>query len=177
LKEKSEAKTDFELVEAAFGGDLSSFGLLCERYYVPIVAIAHSRVGDKDLAEDIAQETFVKACLKLKELKDKRKFAAWLAVICRNICVDVTRKNRNYIAENPPVKAAYQDVEDFEDEERVKQVISQLPEKLREIIYLKFYEGLSYEKITKILGISSHAIHGRLKRAKRIIAGKLGGRQ
>lgn len=168
-----EARTDLELVEAAFGGNVESFGELAGRYYTPIVALAHSKVGDRHLAEDIAQETFAKACFKLKELRDKRKFAGWLGAICRNICMDMLRGRRNFETSDMTSIAAERNVEEFEEDEQIRKVISRLPEKMRETIYLKFYDGMTYEKISEVLGISRQAINGRLRRAKRMIAKKL----
>jgi len=95
LERKLETKTDLELIEAAFDGNVESFGELCSRYYTAMVALAHSKVNDKNLAEDIAQQT------------------------------------------------------------------------------LKFYNGMTYEKISQVLGISSQAINGRLRRAKKMIAKRL----
>ena len=88
-------KLEVKLVESAFRGNIDSFGELCQRYYFSMVAIAYSILADHHLAEDAAQETFVKALKKLQNLKQKDKFAPWLASICRNVAKDmVTTKSR-----------------------------------------------------------------------------------
>jgi len=84
-------KPDLTLVEASVDGDADSFTELCKRYYPAMVAIAHSIIGDRHLAEDAAQQTFAKAVRKLSQLKNKTKFAAWLAAICRNVAKDIAR--------------------------------------------------------------------------------------
>ncbi|MHC4099173.1 MAG: RNA polymerase sigma factor, partial [Planctomycetota bacterium] len=81
-------KPDSTLVERACDGDTDSFTELCRRYYPAMVAVAHSIIGDRHLAEDAAQQAFAKAVCKLPQLKNKTKFAAWLAVICRNVALD-----------------------------------------------------------------------------------------
>jgi len=82
-------KPDFELVEAAVNGDVDGFTVLCGRYYPAMVAIAHSVLGDKHLAEDAAQDALAKACRKLGQLRNKDRFAGWLAAICRNVAMDM----------------------------------------------------------------------------------------
>ena len=181
MEQEGRLKTDLELIEAALGGDVESFGELAGRYYTPIVALAHSKVADKHLAEDIAQETFTKACFKLHELRDKSKFASWLGTICCNICADKFRKRRNLetVELSSEVESAKKGLEDFEDNDehqRIRNIILQLPDKLRQIIYLKYYDGMNYEMIKEVLGISQQAVSGRLRRAKKIIAKKLKGK-
>ena len=84
-------KPDLELVQAATNGDGESFTELCQRYYPAMVAVAHSVLGDRHIAEDAAQQAFAKAARKLPQLKNKNKFAGWLAVICRNAAKDMAR--------------------------------------------------------------------------------------
>ncbi len=174
------SKTDLQLIEAVCNGDVESFGKLAARYYTPIVALAHSKVGDKHLAEDIAQETFVKACFKISELKDKNKFSSWLGKICINVCADSFRRYSipQPIELSSEIESAKKEAEDIEirdEQQRIKNIIQQLPEKLRQIIYLRYYDGMTYEMIEDVLGISRQAVSGRLRRAKKIIAKKLKG--
>ena len=75
---------DIFFVKSAAEGNTDSFMELAARYYTPMVAIAHSITGDRDLAEDAAQQCFARAAVKLSQLKDYGKFAGWLAAICRN---------------------------------------------------------------------------------------------
>ncbi len=86
---------DTILVEAAIKGDPESFTELCRRYYPAMVAIAHSVLGDRHLAEDAAQETFAKAAVKLPQLRQTNKFAGWLAAICRNEARDMARRGND----------------------------------------------------------------------------------
>jgi len=77
------------LIEAAVGGDIKSFGILCEWYYTSMAAVAYSVIGDHQLAEDAAQETFARALTNLCKLKDKGRFGYWLAAICKNVAKDL----------------------------------------------------------------------------------------
>ena len=85
-------KPDTELVKAAVSGDAYGFTELCRRYYPAMVAIAHSILGDRHLAEDAAQQAFAKAAVKLPQLKKENQFVSWMAVICRNVAKDIARR-------------------------------------------------------------------------------------
>jgi len=88
-KEKSVAqKPDTVLVKAAINGDADSF----TDHYPAMVAIAHSSLGDRHLAEDAAQQAFAKAALKLPQLKKESRFAGWLAVICSDDSSQIARR-------------------------------------------------------------------------------------
>ena len=160
--------SDTALIEAALNGDPESFTELCRLYYPAMVAIAHSILADRHLAEDAAQQAFANAVRKLPQLKKKKKFAAWLAAICRNAALDLAKKRqRSEIIDNVPATTEQTDNSDTVSE--VRDAISRLSASHREIIYLRYYDGMTYDKISTVLGISEQAINGRLRRAKKQI--------
>lgn len=161
-------KLDTALVEATLGSDLESFGELCSRYYASMVAIAYSVLDDHQLAEDAAQETFARALGGLRGLKSKTKFAPWLAAICRNVAKDMVANERKQINAEGLRKVA--DCSNPDDKVfAIRQAIEQLPASGKELVILRYYDGLSYEEISAVLGISRASINGRLTRAKRKI--------
>ncbi|MHC4286648.1 MAG: RNA polymerase sigma factor, partial [Planctomycetota bacterium] len=158
------------LVEAALAGDIDSFGRLARRYYASMVAIAYAILADHQLAEDAAQEAFfARALTNLSKLRKPDKFAPWLAQICRNVARDmVTAKARQINMED---SCRVSDSSGRDDNvEAVRRSIEQLPLRSREVIVLRYYNGLSYEEISSVLGISKATINGRLTRAKRKMA-------
>jgi RNA polymerase sigma-70 factor (ECF subfamily) len=162
-------RPDKQLAEAAIKGDGDSFTELCRRYYPVMVAIAHSVIGDRHLAEDAAQQAFATAAVKLPELRHADKFASWLGVICRNSANDIGRRQQKiYDADKLSKLLAKQD--NSPDTEAVREAVAGLVPEAREVIYLRYYDGLTYERISKVLGISEEAINGRLRRAKIKIA-------
>ena len=169
-KEKSVAqKPDTALVKAAINGDAEGFTELCRRYYPAMVAIAHSVLGDRHLAEDAAQQAFAKAAVKLPQLKKESRFAGWLAVICRNVARDMLRRAENYrTAEDLSTIAANSN--DDDTTETVREALSKISASARELVFLRYYDGMSYEQISAVLGISEQAINGRLRRAKKKMA-------
>ena len=161
-------KLDTALVEATLGGDLESFGELCSRYYASMVAIAYSVLDDHQLAEDAAQETFARGLANLRGLKSKTKFAPWLAAICRNVAKDMVANKRKQISAEDLSKVADSNSPDV-NILAIRQAIEQLPASGKELVVLRYYDGLSYEEISAVLGISRASINGRLTRAKRKI--------
>lgn len=168
-------RPDKQLAEAAQRGDGDSFTELCRRYYPAMVAIAHSILGDRHLAEDAAQQAFAAAALKLPELRHAERFASWLGVICRNAANGIGRKRKRFYSTDELSRLpARQD--DPKDTEVIREAVAVLRPEAREVIYLRYYDGLTYERISKVLGISEQAINGRLRRAKMKIAEYLKGR-
>jgi len=162
-------KTETKLVEAAVGGDIESFGKLCRRYYAAMVAIGYSVLGDHQLAEDAAQESFARALVNLKNLKNKTRFAPWLASICRNVAKDMLTIKARQISSSELSQVAQNDNR-VQSTQEVSRAIEQLPISAKELVVLRYYNGLSYEQIASVLGISQAAINGRLSRAKRKMA-------
>jgi RNA polymerase sigma-70 factor (ECF subfamily) len=180
-----EGRPDSMLVERAVRGDGDSFTELCRRYYGAMVAIGHAIIGDRHLAEDAAQQAFAKAAVNLPKLRDTAQFGRWVAAICRNEARDLARARRaERVCVGPPGEQAVcvepdaqrpfasgppsnrgQDARDT-----VKEALNRLPAEGKEVIFLRFYDGLSYEQISAVLGISEQAINGRLRRAKRKLA-------
>lgn len=160
---------DNVLAEQAARGDGDSFTELCRRYYGPMVAIGHAILGDRHLAEDAVQEAFAKAAVHLPRLRKPEQFGSWLATICRNEARNLARTRRaSCVHGETPVQETPAGVD--ETGEAVKAALSQLPAEAREVIFLRFYDGLSYDRISAVLGISEQAINGRLRRAKRQLA-------
>lgn len=169
-EEKSvQQKLDSTLVEAAINGDVESFTELCRRYYPPMVAIAHSIIGDRHLAEDAAQQAFANAARKLPQLRSKNRFGSWLAAICRNAALDMASDTAKLRSTGELMMATTDSVES-EACVAVKRAIERLSTSEKEAIFLRYYDGMSYEKISAVLGISEQAINGRLRRAKKKVA-------
>jgi RNA polymerase sigma-70 factor (ECF subfamily) len=129
-------------------------------------------LGDRHLAEDAAQQAFAKVAVKLPQLKKENRFAGWLAAICRNIAKDIARKTEKFQSTDDLSIAAAKSSDD-ETTEVVREAIRKLSASARELVFLRFYDGMSYEQISTVLGISEQAINGRLRRAKKKMAGYL----
>jgi len=118
-------RSDLALVEEALSGDADSFTELCRRYYPAMVAIAHSILGDRDLAEDAAQQGFANAVRKLSRLRKRSQFAGWLAAICRNAARDMARKRLKLYANEDFIPVTAESHQD-DTTEFVREAISKL---------------------------------------------------
>lgn len=161
-----------QLVEQARQGCIESFGKLYEQYYNGIVALAYSALGEMGLAEDAAQETFAIACRDLMRLRDNSKYGSWLAGICRNVSRQMMRKEQKLV-ELRGRQNITNTKQTNEAGEAIKDAIRLLRPKYREPIILRYYDNLSYQQISNILGISQVAVNGRILRAKQKIARQL----
>ena len=139
-----------------------------------MVAVTYAVLGDRHLAEDAAQEGFVKAWRKLSQLKDKGNFPGWLAVICRNTARKMTGKRR-MVSIGDDFAVACETEEQVCDElvTCVTEAIAKLSAAARELVMLRYYGGKSYRQISEISRMSEQAVNGRLRRAKKAIADHL----
>ncbi len=164
---------DLILVQRALQADPESFGELCRRYYDSLVAIAYSILPDHQLAEDAAQEALAAACRDLAKLKKPERFGPWIGAICRNVAKDMLRQLRKQ--QEPVETNAGNEPDSIEDDRKaiLDQALQQLPQHLREVIFLRYYNEMSYEQMAKVLGATEQMIDGRLRRAKKKIAAYL----
>ena len=160
------------LVQFAVAGDVDSFGELATRYYAALVSIAYAICGDRHLAEDAAQEALARAMVRLRTLERLDRFGPWLCRICRNVAYDMlARKAREASSED--ISRVRQPAGGDDDTGAVKEAVAALSGPARELVILRYYNDLSYEQISEVLGISKAAINGRLTRAKRKLAAYL----
>lgn len=170
--------SDEQLIRDIRRGDIASFGIIVERYWNMVVALALSRIDNAADAEDIAQESFLKAYSYIHSLKHPYRFAGWLSKITAQQCVNHIRKSackiKTSIYTNSDVAgevAMYSSNPGLTNEQVhfVRQTISRLPEKFRKIIIMRFVAGLSAAQIAKKLGKRHGTIRMWLHRAYKIL--------
>ena len=172
---------DAQLIQRVLEGDDIAFSALVRKYQRSVHALAWRKIGDFHIAEDITQETFLKAYQRLSTLKEPQSFASWLYVITANHCKAWLRKKRTWIQslENTSgaelEKATYSGYIIAENEqmtaetqhEVVKKLLAKLQESDRTVITLYYLGGMTYEEISNFLGVSEAVIRNRLYRARR----------
>lgn len=172
------AADEAKLVARSLKQDQDAFGQLVERYATVIVNLAYRMVGDRTEAEDLAQETFVAAFRALPTFRAESKFSTWLYRIAANKCKDWLRVRR------PGQGQQDVDVEDVQDDrvmedrtperllsqqqvaEQLDHAIQRLPPLYREAFVLKHVEGLSYEEMQDILGVSGDTLKMRVYKGR-----------
>lgn len=171
---------DEKLIEATLQGDISSFGIIVERYWDMVIAFALSRIDNAIDAEDIAQESFLKAYSQLHRLRNPSRFAGWLSKITAQQCVNHIRKNAHrritssyttYDVDASAQAVACNSNPGLTDEQIcfVRQTVSRLPEKFHKVIIMRFVAGLSAVQIAKQLGKRHGTVRVWLHRAYQIL--------
>ena len=171
---------DAKLIQRVLDGDDTAFSALVEKHKKSVHALAWRKTGDFHVAEEITQDTFLKAYQNLSTLKEPQKFAGWLYVIAANYCKMWMRKKRlstqsledtssaeleratysgYVIAENERITVEAQ-------REVVKKLLAKLQESDRIVITLYYLAGMTYEEISEFLGVSVSTIKSRLYRAR-----------
>ena len=171
---------DAELIQRTLAGDNDAFAELVKKYQKQVHTLAWRKIGDFHTAEDITQDTFLRAFQKLHTLKEPHRFAGWLYVIANRRCLAWFRKKRlwHQTLENigTPVtdKDAYSrhvveekaKTVDKEQKEVVKQLLETLEESDRTIITLHYFGEMTCEQMSEFLGVSANTIKSRLRRAR-----------
>lgn len=177
----AEAKTtDEQLVRATLEGDVSAFGTLVEWYWKMAVALAMARVANPAEAEDIAQESFLKAYAQLHRLQDPSRFVGWLSKIVLQQCTDVVRRDIRHRAalncKTAEVQAlgtvpAYSANPGLSESQIhfVRQTVRRLPEKFQNLIAMRFAAGLSAVQIAEQLGKRPGTVRVWLHRAYKVL--------
>ncbi len=171
---------DPQLIRTCLDGDASAFGALVERYWGMVVALALSRISDPAEAEDVAQESFLKAYAQLHTLRDPARFAGWLSKIALQQCVNAVRRDvRRQTALGSRVGSsdaldaipAYSSNPGLTESQirLVQNTVGRLPEKFQRLIVLRFVANLSSVQIAAQLGKRPGTIRVWLHRAYKIL--------
>jgi RNA polymerase sigma-70 factor (ECF subfamily) len=175
--------TDVELVRAYRAGDIHAFEELHRRYVASIYRLVRRKLGDALLAEDIAQETFMKALKMMDRVDDSFNFGGWVHTVARNLCFDELRRRQRdlradagsedddseLMAKLPSTAKGFDPVEVQESNETRRQVwkvAQRLPEKYRLVLTLRELQDMSYRQIAKTLKMSESAVETLLYRAR-----------
>ena len=173
--------TDEELALSYVRGNNQAFDLLLSRNQSKLFSYILFVVHEQDLANDIFQETFVKVITKLQEGRyiDSGKFSAWIMRIAHNVIMDWYRDNRakNIVEtsdDNDLSNVTGNDITDFNIEDRyvneqvlrdVKKMMNLLPPTQREIVFMRFYQEMSFKEIAETTGVSINTALGRMRYA------------
>ena len=171
---KQKDASDEQLIAAALRGDTSPFGTIVEQYWNMAVALALSRINDPIEAEDVAQESFIKAYSQLRNLREPSRFAGWLSKIVAQQCTNVIRRKareRTVLSRESDALEALASASNtnprLSDEEVhfVRRAVRQLPAKSRRLIVMRFVAGFSTEQIARQLGKRHGTVRVWLHRA------------
>jgi RNA polymerase sigma-70 factor (ECF subfamily) len=161
------------LIDLSQKGDRAAYGVLASRYYSGVIQVVYRMCGETQVAEDAAQEAFIKAWLKLSAFQPNSSFRNWLYRIALNTALDVLRRRTETSLEDE--KADF--IVDStlgpeatllakEQAGRVQTAVQALPEAARAVVVLREYGDLSYQEISDVLEIPIGTVMSRLNYAR-----------
>lgn len=175
-----EAMSDTELVELVLAGDQNAFAVLVERYKDAVQNLSYRMLSNTTEAEDVTQETFVRAYTQLATYKPVHKFSTWLLSIASHLAIDQLRRRRflTLPLEDVPFLEWVADVGagpeqsalESEQQDEIQQYLQRLPGKYRAVIVLRYWYDFSYEEIATALNLTPPLVKARLHRARELLA-------
>jgi RNA polymerase sigma-70 factor (ECF subfamily) len=181
-------RSDAELVAMVLTGAHDRYNELVRRYKNLITAFCYSRVRQRETAEDLAQDVFVRGFSALSRLKRPAAFSGWLLTIAHNVCVDYMRnKSRTVsletdgakdsrgeiILESPNSDNVVERVAEGEIRAEILKAIDELPDEYRITLILRHVNGFSCEEVAATLDVSLGTVTSRLSRAHQILRRRL----
>ena len=173
------AVSDAVLVSNYIKGDESALSLLIKRHQSKIYGFIYSKVSDRDISDDIFQDTFVKVIrtLKTKSYNEEGKFLPWIMRIAHNLIVDYYRNNKkmpmqrdteefsifSVIHDNDPNIESQ--IIGLQIESDLKKLIEELPDDQKQVLVMRMYQDLSFKEISSLTGVSINTALGRMRYA------------
>ncbi|MFO7901912.1 MAG: sigma-70 family RNA polymerase sigma factor [Pirellulaceae bacterium] len=173
-----------QLIDQALDGDPAAFGQLMRRYQDRLFTSIVHVVGQREEAEDIVQDAFLQALLKLNSFRRDSSFYTWLYRIALNLTANRHRRNRREVSMDPPPSGSLADPADpnelpvqhmlrHERGEQIQIALQALSEEYRTVLVLREIDGLDYQSIARVLEVSVGTVRSRLHRARALMRDRL----
>ena len=181
--------TDGQLVRQALSGEAPACDALVRRWATRVLGVCHARVGRAAAAEDLAQETLLRALRALSTLAEPEKFGPWVCGIATRTCLDWLKKSeRTEVSlavagggggDDGEARFAARGGDAADAAERADELrhlmseVERLPGPLREVLMLYYYEDCTYQDLAQRLGVSAATINARLTQARMALRRRL----
>lgn len=178
-----------ERINQVLKGDHNAFGEVVELYKDKVFQICFRMLGNRQEAEDLSQEAFVRAFVNIRSFNIDMKFSTWIYRIATNLCIDRLRKKKPdyyldaevsgteglnmYSQIASDIALPEEEVESLELQETIQIEIMKLPEKYRSVIVLKYIEELSLKEISEILDLPVGTVKTRIHRGREALRKQL----
>jgi RNA polymerase sigma-70 factor (ECF subfamily) len=181
------AERDRLWVGRVLQGEVNAFAALVEAYQWPVFNLAYRMLGDRNEAEDAAQEAFLRVYRHLDRYDAERPFKTWLLSVASNYCIDRLRRRRlvwlsldEPLPPHPALTSHAPDPEEMamcgERSAQVQRLLAKLSPDNRLVVILRYWYGYSYAEIAEVLQTTESAVKSRLFRARRALAEMIGPR-
>jgi RNA polymerase sigma-70 factor (ECF subfamily) len=168
---------DQQYVESSRSGCPEHFRVLVERYQKPLFAYLAGRMGNALEAEEAAQESFVRAFLSLKKLRKPESFYAWLLGIAGRVAKEQFRSSAKHQRDREAAETMMEDAADLQKEYPLEEAMAALPESYRQVILLRYYEGLSCQEVATRLDMPLGTVTKTLSRAYALLRQEIQARE
>ncbi|NRB58833.1 MAG: sigma-70 family RNA polymerase sigma factor [Winogradskyella sp.] len=168
------------LIDSIKNGDTNAYAKLVDRYKDLVYTLAIRMLKNREEAEEIAQDTFIKVFKSLDKFKGDSKFSTWIYRVAYNTCLDAIKKNKKHQNDVAIDEYTFNKLDTIDNalesiikEERsvlIKNCISRLPEESSVILTLFYFEELSLEEISKVINIEANTVKVKLFRARKKLA-------
>lgn len=160
-------RSDSELIQSVLDGQKTDFAELVRRYERIVRAVAFGILNDSHLAEDVAQDTFVKAYGKLSTLRKKEAFGFWITKIARRCALDIARKKQNHTSLDTAgdIPTADPGITLSDDKHQLLTAVVDLPKGEREVVMLRYFGSHTVKDVASIAGRSVGTVTKQLSRA------------
>lgn len=168
--------SDIDIINRCIEGDVDIFEELVNRYKKLVFNTAYRMMGNREEAEDVTQEAFIRIYNSLSRYNPQYKFSTWALKITTNLCLDNLRKRKG---ETLPIDEQFNICDEGltpeeeyirrENQKKVLDAINKLPDKYKEFIILFHHRNLSYQEIMDITGESLTIVKNRLYRARQML--------
>ena len=178
--------SDSELVHLGQLGNTDAFAELVQRWSARVLAVCHTRVRRRDVAEELAQEAFLRGFQHLGTIERPDRFGAWVSSIAGRVCLDwLKAKQTSQISFSEfseqhsvdrmlaTVPGTSEEIERHDEVRHLMHQVESLDERHREVMMLYYYEDLSYQELADHLGISKATVNARLTQARAILRRRL----
>lgn len=166
-------------MQRVVAGDLSAFEGIVQRWQQRIVSLAWRFFRDRAIAEDMAQEVFLKAYRSLGSFRGESIFSTWLTSIALNTCRSRARAYGRHMVSLDPARAvaagagAQRDAEDRQRDEAVRRAVLTLPERYRDAILMFYFEEKDLAETARVLGVAEGTLKARLHRGRELLKRKV----
>jgi RNA polymerase sigma-70 factor, ECF subfamily len=171
--------TDAALAAGAADGDTSAFETLVRRHYAAVWRVAFLFVRDEAAAEELTQDTFLRAYGALAGWRGEASLRTWLATICRRLCIDRARLKKLETVIAPDLEAvagSTWETEGLADRFDLQAALDQLPGDEREAFLLVHHYGYSSSETATLLGVPASTVRSRVGRARQRLVAELSAR-
>ena len=177
---KMTTNKDQIIINQIIEGDSNAFSVLVDNYKDLVFTLALRMMKNREEAEEVAQDTFIKTYKSLHKFKGDSKFSTWIYRVCYNTCLDKIKKNKKHLNdveineftahEVKTIDNALSKIEAREKEDAIKRCIEKLPSEDSFLLTLYYFDYLSLDEISKVVGITANSIKVKLFRCRKKLA-------